>query len=44
MTHTSEGIATDDNIFARRTTNLRISSTEFAKNAGGAEKSGGEKM
>src|SRR5439155_25400948 len=27
MTHTSEGIATDDNIFARRTTNLRISST-----------------
>jgi len=31
MTHTSEGIATDDNIFARRTTNLRISSTEDAE-------------
>src|SRR5437016_2412161 len=31
MTHPSEGIATDDNIFARRTTNLRISSTEGAE-------------
>src|SRR5437773_2053698 len=31
MTHKSEGIATDDNIFARRTTNLRISSTEGAE-------------
>ena len=28
MTQTSDGIATDYNIFARRTTNLRISSTE----------------
>jgi len=32
MTHTSEGIATDDSIFARRTTNLRISSTECGEN------------
>jgi tRNA(Ile)-lysidine synthase len=31
MTRTSDGIATDDNIFARRTTNLRISSTEGAE-------------
>jgi len=31
MTLTSDGIATDDNIFARRTTNLGISSTENAE-------------
>ncbi|PYT43125.1 MAG: hypothetical protein DMG45_07515 [Acidobacteria bacterium] len=38
MTHTSEGIATDDNIFARRTTNLRISSTEATESTEITEK------
>src|SRR5437773_8664534 len=35
MTHTSEGIATDDNILARRTTNLGIGSTEGSQGRAG---------
>src|SRR5437667_12748462 len=36
--HIRAGITPEDNVFARRATNLTISSTEFTEDAEGAEK------